>query len=98
METKASLNSAVDQLPPMSKFILKCMIGVGAISLAYKLGFFSWAGFTTICGILAVFAMIFFALCNVEQDTRDTFYSNYERVKQWFLTSLAESVKEAKPA
>ena len=95
METRA-LEKSWQNLPPMSRLILKTMLFVGTVSIAYKMGFFSWMGFISISSILAVFAMIFFSIASTEQSTRDAFYEHYENVKKWFVATLAETMKEEK--
>ena len=93
METKA-LEKSWENLPPLSRMLLKAMLFTGTLAIAYKMGFFSWAGFVTISSILAVFAMIFFSIASTEQSTREAFYGHYEKVKAWFIASLAETMKE----
>jgi len=95
METKA-LEKSWANLPPMSRMLLKAMLFVGTLSIAWKMGFFSWGGFVTISSILAVFAMIFFSIASTEQSTRDAFYQHYETVKNWVKATLAEAMKEEK--
>lgn len=95
METKA-LEKSWEALPPMSRLLLKAMVFTGTLAIAYKMGFFSWAGFVTVSSILAVFAMIFFSIASTEQSTRDAFYGHYETVKKWFVASLAETMSEEK--
>ena len=94
--TRKSLEASIAELPPLSRMLLKLTLFVGALALAWKMGFFTASGFATIAGIIAIFAMIFFAITSAEQGTRDTFYEYKEAIVDWFAKAMAEQVKEQK--
>jgi hypothetical protein len=90
METIA-MKPAWDALPPMTRNIIKAMIFVGSMAIAYKMGFFSWMGFITFSAVLAVCAMIIFAIADTEHAVRETVWDAFGEIWKAFTKAMNEA-------
>ena len=93
METIA-MKPAWDALPPMTRNLIKAMIFVGSLAIAWKMGFFSWVGFLTFSAVLAVCAMIIFAVADTETAVRETVWDAFGEIWKAFSKAMNEQSNE----